>query len=215
MKEKRTLSMKKIVAILMALAVLFSFAMAEVTPTNLSSTQKQTATATAAPTAEPAAAAEPAVVNFREALTADQLAAGTYVQVLELPLQYWVANDVFTNEEVPAEEGYEETIAILAFIANPEEKIVIDCGETELDFDTFYGNLTAEDMKDYFSDVTRATVNGMDCAAYLCLNEDGTKTRTVEYFSENTFVKFAWPETEDDDFDNFATMTATSLEAIQ
>ena len=110
--------MKKIVAILMALAVLFSFAMAEVTPTNLSSSQKQTATATAAPTAEPAAAAEPAVVNFREALTADQLAAGTYVQVLELPLQYWVANDVFTNEEVPAEEGYEETIAILAFIAN-------------------------------------------------------------------------------------------------
>ena len=33
-------------------------------------------------------------------------------------------------------------------IGVPEEKIVIDCGETELDFDTFYGNRTAEDMKE-------------------------------------------------------------------
>ena len=209
--------MKKIIALLAALTVLFSFALAETTPTNLNNnTQKQAATA--APTAEPTAAPaaeEPAVVNFREVLTAEELAAGTYVQVAELPLQYWVVNDTFTNAEVPQEEGFEETIAILTYNADPEQAIMIDCGETELDFDTFWGNLTAEDMKEFFSDVSRATVNGLDCAAYTSLNEDGSKTQVVEYITEGTFVKFAWGVTEDEDFDRFATMTATSLEVIE
>ena len=70
-------------------------------------------------------------------------------------------------------------------------------------------------MKDYFSDVSRATVNGLDCAAYTVLDEDGTQSQVVEYFIENVFVKFAWPVTEDEDFDSFATMTATSLEVIE
>ena len=69
-----------------------------------------------------------------------------------------------------------------------------------------------EGSKDYVEYIYNRTVGPIWSVHSYYLN---MKTRTVEYFSENTFVKFAWPETEDDDFDNFATMTATSLEAIQ
>ena len=86
--------MKKLTAVLMALTILFSFAMAD-TQTDLQP----------APAAKPATATnlQPAVpeeelqvINFREMVDEETLAAGSYVQLGELPLQIWIPGDLFT-----------------------------------------------------------------------------------------------------------------------
>lgn len=223
--------MKKLIAVLMALTVLFSFAMAD-TQTDL-----QPAPA-AEPAAEPASAAdvqpaadpqpavpeegaeeeeEAQVVNFREMMEEEALAQGEYARLGELPLQIWIPTGKFTVKEIPDDpETYADAILVLSWNANPDYEIIVNYGETDVVFADYLADLENEEDQDVISSVAPAKVNGFDAVSFIQENEDGAQFWLADYFTGDACVEFIFPIVEDDDdFEDCAAMIGSSLEAIE
>ena len=221
--------MKKLIAVLMALAILFSFAMAD-TQTDLQPAPAPAAEPAAATNTQPAENLQPAapegeaeeeeelqVVNFREMMEEEDLALGTFAQLGELPLQIWIPADMFTVKEIPDDpETYADAILVLSWNANPDYEIIVNYGETDIVFADYLADLENEEEQEVISSVAAAKVNGFDAVSYIQENEDGAEFWLADYFTGNACVEFIFPVVEDDDdFENFAAMIGSSLEAIE
>ena len=232
--------MKKLIAVLMALTILFSFAMADTqtdlqpAPAPAAEPAAEPAAANTQPAAEPAAAntqpaanvqpAAPAateeevqVVNFRELYDEEALAAGSFTQLGELPLQIWVPGDKFTAKEIPEDsEDYADAVLVLGWNANPDYEIIVNYGETDMSFEDYVAELKKEEEQGVITGIAVAKVNGFDAVSYMQENEDGTQYWLADYFTENGVVEFIFPAIEDEEeFSGFAEMIGCSLEAVE
>ena len=219
--------MKKLIAVLMALMILFSFAMAD-TQTDLQpAPAAEPATAT---NTQPAADVQPAaaedetedeedvqVVNFREMMDEEDMALGSFIQLGELPLQIWVPGDLFTVAEIPDDpEQYADAIMLLTWNENPDYQILLNYGETGMSFEEYVAELEKEEEQEVITGIAVAKVNGFDAVSYMQENEDGSQFWFADYFTDNGVVQFFFPAVDDEgEFLDFAEMIGCSLEAIE
>ena len=215
--------MKKLIAVLMALTILFSFAMAD-TYTDLQPAPAAQTAPAANPQPAPAPAAAPApeekeemqVVNFREMIGESALVLGSFSQLGELPLQIWIPEGLFTVKEIPEDsEDYADAVLVLGWNANPDYEIIVNYAETDAAFEDYLAGLKNEEENGVISSVSPAKVNGFDAVSYIQENENGTQYWLADYFTGDACVEFIFPMTEDDeDFENAAPLVSSSLEAI-
>ena len=207
--------MKKLFSVLMVLAMLFSFAAADsvVTPTDLQPETEQPAAVV--PVVSPKAD-ERESGNFRDYAGETTLALGTYTQLGELPLQIWIPNGLFTEQEIPQDdEEYADTIMILAYNSNPEYTVTIDCAEAAQTYEELLAQLASPEFADIASEVSPAIANGFDAVAFTVAGEGDSSTRIMDFFMEDRYVQFSFPVVEDAVFVQFASMMSASLEAME
>ena len=147
--------MKKLIALVMALAMLLSFA-----------------------------AAETATVDFTSMLSEADLALGTFVKVSEdLPAAVWIMNDLFTvvpPEEYPEELTTGHECLVLACADSPEDRVVMSVLSN--DTGTFDDLVKAlNDDPATFSEVEEAVINGIRSVGYKVTEEDGTVLMYATY----------------------------------
>lgn len=199
--------MKKLIVVMMALTILFSFAMADT----------QTSLQSAAAEEGPAEAVDLRPINFREMMDEEAMAQGSYTRLGELPLQIWIPNDMVTVKEIPDDpETYADAILVLGWNTNPVYEIIVNFGETDAVFADYLADLKNEEEQEVINGVAPAKVNGFEAVSFIQENEDGARFWLADYFTGDACVEFIFPITEDDEnFMECAEMIVSSLEAIE
>lgn len=159
--------MKKLAAILMALTMLLSFAMAE-------EVEGQVA------------------FNFAD-LGEEVTSAGRYVQLGGTNLKFWMPYD-FEAKEIPQEDTYADVAALLAYTADPQLTAVITASETEVDYATLVSQLQAD--PDYFQELDLVKANGLNSVSYRYVDDDGVPCLRIIYMLDGYSINFIAPVTD-------------------
>ena len=184
--------MKKILALVIALAALLSFATAET--------------------------AEIATINFAEMIPEEQQALGTYDTVNEdFPAKIWVLNGAFTPadaSEVPEEYATGLEIGIFKFNADESLKVIVtgipNDGGT---FDELVAAVKAD--PDEFTDVEECIVNGIRAIGYACTDENGEKLTYVTYeTSDDMWLNLLYKVTDNVEFNQAVSLMAISVAPV-
>ena len=179
--------MKKLLALVMALAMLLSFAMAEV-----------------------------ASVNFLEMLPEDQLALGTYDTINEdMPAKMWVLNDTFIVadlSEIPEDYATGMEIGMLKFAADENLKVIFSA--LRIDGEGTLAETVAAMQEDpeTFSDVEEATVNGINSVSYTCKGVNGETLKYITYeVTDYVWLNIMFIDSDNLDYNQAVALTAASI----
>lgn len=182
--------MKRILAVLFALMMVFTFAAAE------TGTETEQAG------------------SFRDMMSEEELAAGTYTSLGGLPMQVWMPNNKFTELEIPDDnDEYEYAVAYLAYTENPDYRVTVKCLEADQSYEDLIATLTDPDFAAVFQDVQPAVANGFDAVSYTYNGEEDEQTRIIEFYVDGFLVVFSFPVVEDAMFMQYASMMSASMEA--
>ena len=181
--------MKKLIAALMALMILFSFAAAET--------------------------AEVQAMNFKEMLSEEELATGSYVDLTErsgLPVSIWVPNGVFTDVQLTAEQTEKSPAFMMLVNENLVGSVIaLMTASSDKDYAAVLETLNADKT---VSDVTEAQINGIPTIAWVQVkNSDGKDEYTAyaTYFIDDVKLILFFPVLEDDTFLQYARLISASV----
>ena len=163
----------------------------------------------------PSASAEETIINLREILSEATLVKGTYTQIGQSGLQFWIPNEGFTQLEIPQEEEDKNVYYFLSFDENPVCWIVVEAGTTDETFDELFSALTAEDMNERIKKASTATVNGLQALSYMDTTDPNAVVWVYTYIVDGIYVRFIVNRVSNNDaFDNRSTQICCSLERI-
>ena len=185
--------MKKTIALMMALMMLLSFAMAET--------------------------AEIAKVSFAEMVPEDQLALGTYDTLNDdIPAKIWVLNGAFTAadpSEVPEEYASGLEIGIFKYAADDSLKIIFSAvPNDEGTFDDLIAAMKAQPEE--FTEVEECVVNGIRAVGYACKGENGETLRYATYeVTDYVWLNIMYKETDNVEFNQAVGLMAASVAPVE
>lgn len=181
--------MKKTIALVMALAMLLSFATAET--------------------------AEVATVNFTEMIPEEQLALGIYDTVSDdIPAKIWVLNGAFIAadaSEVPEEYATGHEIGIFKYTADESLKVIFSALPNDGgSFDDLVKALKED--TETFAEVEEAVVNGIRAVSYSARDENGEILRYATYeVADYVWLNIMFKATDNDEFNQAVALIAASV----
>ena len=189
--------MKKLVALIIALVILLSFAMAEETTVGS--------------------------VVFTEIMSEEDLAQGVYDKITDdFPAKIWVPNDTFIVadlSEIPEEYSTGLEIGMFKFAADENLKVIFS--EIPNDTDTFDDLIkTLKEDKDevgnlYFSDVEEAVVNGVRAVSYKSNIDDDEIVYATYEVSDVMWLNIMAMDSTNEDYAQAVNLICRSVAAAE
>ena len=184
--------MKKLVALVAALVMLLSFAVAEETVQN---------------------------VVFTDMVPEDQLVLGTYAPVVEgFPAKIWVLDGALlpvAASEIPEEYFTGLEVGVFKFAGDESLKIILSALANDGgNFDDLVASLK-EDPEN-FIETEEAIVNGFRSVSYSCKEADGSviKYITIEV-SDVVWLNIMFKDSDNDEFNQAAALLVASVAPVE
>lgn len=181
--------MKRLIALIIALTALFSFAAAETT--------------------------EAATLTFADLMPEEELALGTYDTLNEdIPAKIWVPNGVFTVadvSEIPEEYATGMEIGVFKFAADESLKVIFfELPNDDGTFDALVESLKAE--PESFSSVEEVVVNGIRAVSYDGKDENGETLKYATYeVADYVWLNLMFKATDNAEFNQAVALIAASV----